>query len=196
MTLQMISKKWLGFIAALFFSSILTFCSSCTQEITGPNISQHVILTTRAISIYKNYGNVENIIKKYSELFTEDEIQKLAKVNNEFKDIYYTISKISSDAESLQKVLVSATVFDELYSSLKLQYITSRYIIFNHISEFDSQDRAMILMFDSNAKAIDKGVTSLRNRMLNNNINEADITLLLSEIVTFVNSINILLNTM
>jgi len=81
-----------------------------------------------------------------------------------------------------------------MYSSFKLDYIEARDIIFAHINEYDTADRRTLLMFDANAKSIDKSIITLQEKLADNNINEADITLILSELVEFANSISILLS--
>lgn len=157
------------------------------------SVKGNVVLTARVVNLYSNYDNVESIMFKYKTLFTDDEIVKLTKIDNEFRDIYNNIKKISLSTDTLQKILVDLTSFNAMYAGVRDNYIQAKMIINQHLSQFDIKDRAVLATFDSNAQYIDASMVTLQSRLATNSINEEDITILLNEIVTFVNSSIILL---
>lgn len=194
--------KFIKTICVLICSIFVFTACSTTMEGEKPvlnTVASSLSLTTGAVYAYKTYSKVENIIKKYNTLFTQEEITRLATINTEFKKTYVALKDLKPNVETIEKVTVTVAYFDDIYGNIKKNYTEAKNIIYPKIDLMDISDKITLLNFDRDVVMIDKEVDRVREKikteLANKNINTVDITNTLRQIATFAQTMTILLAT-
>lgn len=175
------------YILSLLFILIISGCSSL--NITKDDAQQSLMLSVRAISVFKSYDDVESIVLKNETIFTKEEYEKLGAISKELKEMYNYLNNLNFDAYSAEKILINVSNFENIYSSVRFKYLEARKIIYPKLNQLNITDKIFLLNFDGNVIAVDKNVAAIQDRIRKEREGEIDITVVLRDIAMIVGTL-------
>ena len=171
-----IMVKMLKKIGICFLLIISVVFVGCTKEYAANSLK----LTSSSINVFDKYDKVVNIVQKYENLFSKEEIIQLKQAQILSTSVYNNIENIIGKEKNFTKILINMTDFFNNYSILSQQFIIVYDIISPKINKMDVVDVNVLKLFDRNARMLNNAVLNLEKQ--NNSFFGDDVEEIKSEV--------------
>ena len=159
----------------MMLSFAILLSAGCTKEFVINNLK----FSSGGINAYDKYDNVVNIVWKYENLFSKDEIVQLKKVEILSNAVYADIKNIIGPEKDFTKILINIDDFLVTWDILEKQYIIAYNIIKNHIDQMDVADVNVLKMFDKNVRMVSESMENIKSSKTSIFGEEVDVTTVL-----------------
>jgi hypothetical protein len=140
-------------IIAIFMISLFILLAGCNKQQVEYTMNM-TLLTTNYMRLVQSYEKIENVVKKNWEVFSEEDQQKILKIESNIK----LIIEKTGNVKNYNYYVPSTHELGYLYTLGKDSYEIGTELFLTYKDDLTTSDILMIQMYDNQLKEIDKSI--------------------------------------